>query len=298
VNPLEWNDLHLVVTLARTKTLGAAARRLSVSPATVSRRLAAIEESLGQRLFERTAAGLLPEPTVLELVAHAQRVEAEMVDLMRRLRSTRDRVEGVVSVTCSAAVATAWVSPMLAAMLQTWPDLNVRLVEEQRVISLEQGDADIAIRLVRPQQQRLVAQRLGTIPFGWHASLEYLEQHPQGLGDGTGHWAIGYDASLPMPETQHRMRELPGAQVRVQCFTLGSQIAAARDGAGLVLAPELAHLPGLVRVASSAMERDVWLVAHENARDRPAVRVVWDELRQAIRAHLNPSSAPDDLAQV
>ncbi|MBX3247998.1 MAG: LysR family transcriptional regulator [Myxococcales bacterium] len=285
MDELDWNLLRVALACARARSVGGAARKLGVNGATISRRLDAVEESLGVRLFERTARGLTLTEAGRRVVERAEAVEAEVRALERVAKGALDHVKGRVVVTAPPTMAQETVAPILGELVPQHPELELVLREDPGVISLERGEADVAVRVVRPEQQRLVARRVGIIRYVVAATPAYLDAHGRALGDGEGHVVLSYGTSFPTTESAWLAERLPRARVALQTGSARAQLLAARGGAGLVLAPHT-MLRGLEAVEEADVAREVWIVSHEEARHSPAVRAVVDHLGARIGAGL------------
>ncbi len=259
---IDWDDLRHFAGFVQAGSLSAAASHLGVNHATVARRIAALEESLGLKLVDRRTR--IPALTAEgERVAElAARMEADALAVVRVSRGLRPELGGVVSVSAPPTIASGLIAPGLPVLRARHPDIHVRLLGEKRIASLARREADVAIRLVRPSEAGLVRRRLGTIEFAPYASATYLADRRPARYE-----FIGFDREDDALPQQRWLLRLAGARpFVVRTNDLASQLAAALAGAGIALLPgflaarhrELRR----VRVRPRTITREAWLVVH------------------------------------
>jgi DNA-binding transcriptional LysR family regulator len=104
-------------------------------------------------------------------------------------------VRGVVRLTASEVIGAEVMPTIIAGLREKHPDLKVELVLTNRVQDLLHREADIAVRMMPPQQKQLIARRVGHIELGLHASRQYVERHgkPASIRELSRHALIGFD---------------------------------------------------------------------------------------------------------
>jgi DNA-binding transcriptional LysR family regulator len=285
----DWNDARYFLAIARGRTLSAAGRALKVQQSTVGRRLAALEEALGARLFERTPDGYLLTDAGEAMLAHAERMEDEALSAERSLLGREGRIAGEVRVTAPQAFGNQFVVPMLAALHAEQPEIVVELVADNANLSLTKREADLALRLGRPQQPLLVIRRLGEVANGLYAGRSYLARRGHPTRDLTGHDYVDYDETYLQRQAVawfHQRTRGGRCTARVN----GSHGIAAALEAGLGVGP----LPCWMGDGSAGLERvlpterydqELWLVMHRDSRQVARVRAVAEffvrEMRRA-----------------
>ena len=171
---LNWNDLRYVLAISRGGTLAAAARLLGVDDTTVARRLAAMQEATGTRLYQRLRDGTLHLTTAGKRIAlHAEKIEREIGALDGALKSTDNTVSGIVRITSVPIIVNHILVPAADSLLQRHPKLRLELVADPKDLSLTRRETDLALRLARPQTggTKVMARRVGTIRYdvyAWH----------------------------------------------------------------------------------------------------------------------------------
>lgn len=285
----DWDDLHTFLAIARHGTLSAAARALGVHQPTVGRRLANLEGRLGARLLERTPDGYTPTAAGEAILGNAERIEAEMLAVERRITGHDVRLEGVVRLTTVESLATEIVLPILAGLRAQHPGIEIELASDVRNLNLSRREADIALRVARFDQGGLTARRVGTIGFGLYASEDYLAAHgrPDFAAGGEGHAVVTMLPELMGGADMVWLAELlPGAAVALRTNSRPGHRAAALAGLGLAcLERFLGDGSGLVLLETPPPpERELWMGVHSDIRHMPRIRAVTEALASGIRA--------------
>jgi DNA-binding transcriptional LysR family regulator len=275
--PLDWEDLRVFVALARAGSLSAAARTLKVSHATVGRRIAALEDTLGRALFDRRASGYVltaEGAAVLELAAG---MDERALTILRRA-GREAGLTGTVRLTATEMLADRFLIPRLAQFHRRHPGIDLEVLSDPRSLSLAKREADVAVRLARPQAGELFTRRLAVMAYGVYVAP----------GGDTSAW-VGYDDSFAyLPEAQWLARHAAGARVALRANGLPAQLAALRAGFGKALVPRwfAEEEGGLVALPPPAPPplREAWLVVHRDLKDVPRVRALIDAVVAAFEA--------------
>ena len=280
----DWEDLRHFAALARDKSLSAAARRLNVDHATVARRVAALEASLGLKLVDRRPRAYVLTAEGERIAALAARMEEEAYAVERAARAGAPDLAATVAVSAPPTLANALIAPRLAELLARHPGLQIRLIGEKRSASLARREADVAVRLSRPVEQTLVARRIGGFTFALYASPGYLAGRL-----AAAHGFIAYDESLEDVPQQQWLKAVAGKRpIVARINDLEGHRAAARAGAGVAALPlfmgegnaRLRRVP--VDGKHKPVSRELWLVVHRDLRRAPGVRAVMDFLAQCF----------------
>jgi len=294
---LDWNDLKYLLALERRGSLAAACKDLGVTKATMSRRLAALEQAIGSQLFERKPSGIALTPSGRAAVAVAHEMERAATALDARIAEVGDAsVRGTVRFTAPAWMAQRFVIPFLPELKQRYPELEVQLVGTNRVLNLAQRETDLALRNVIPEQQSINVRKAITLSGCVYASPLYLERKgtPRDRSGLAGHDLLVYEGLGGMPGFEW-MRDGPhDGTIVFRANDPEPLLSAASAGLGLAAAPALlgdAH-PSLVRVVSLGIGKsDLFLLCPEELRHAPRVRAVSDfvaELLLRHRAQIDP----------
>lgn len=257
------------------KSLSAAARQLKVDHATVARRIAALEQSLQLKLVDRRLRTYSLTQDGERVAEIATRMLEETFSIARLAKAGQQEVAGEVSISVPPSTAAMFVVPQLGKFRRLYPNIHLKLLAETRIVSLPHQEADLAVRLSRPQGDTLVGRKLGDLPFGVFASSDYLTKVKPADFE-----FIALDESLEFSIQQRWLREIIGERdivLRTNSPEMQS-IAAAADVGIAVLPNFLAAQRGLQRVVEFEQSREIWLVVHEDFRHTPVIRAVMDFL--------------------
>jgi len=282
---LDWTLLRTFRAVLAEGGLSQAARVLGLSQPSVGRHIDALEEVLGGALFTRSRTGMQPTALALKLAPHAEAMASAVATLSRTASSSDEAISGPIRLTASEIMAQEVLPPMLASFIEDYPLIELELVVSNDTVNLLTREADMAVRMVRPEQQAIVARKVGTTGIGLFAHRRYLDRHgmPETLDDMLTHRLIGYDRN-PMI-----VRQMAGIDIdiRPEMFTFRSdseptQLAMLRAGYGIggIQLPLAGKEPDLVQVLPDLLrfELEVWLAMHERLRLSRAMRLLMDHL--------------------
>ncbi|WP_170769659.1 LysR family transcriptional regulator [Ruegeria lacuscaerulensis] len=196
---MDWDKLRIFHAVADAGSLTHAGDKLNLSQSAVSRQIRALEESLDSTLFHRHARGLILTEQG-ELLFDATSAMSKRLDAAAaRIRDSEEEVFGVLRVTTTFGFGTLWLAPRLPKLYEQYPDLNIDLMLEERVLDLPMREADVAIRMKEPSQADLVRKRLMTVQMQLYATQEYLEENgaPEELEEIADHRLISQTPSAP-----------------------------------------------------------------------------------------------------
>lgn len=289
--PLNWNDLRIFLALARAQTLLAAGEALTLDPATVGRRVAALEAALGERLFDRSPRGYALTEAGRQLMEPAERMEsaaAATVDFGARPQG----VSGTVRVGAPGGVAHQVLSPALVNLAARHADLRLELVALPRIFSLSKREADLALALTPPTAGRLTVRRIADYRLHLYAHDDLIARHGlTRLRDLSEVRFIGYVSDLIFDkELDYLPLISAGVKPQLTCTALMIQARWIADSAGVGVLPDFigAPLPGVSRVLEDevAFTRAFHLIRHEDdlrvARISRAADAIVDAVRTAV----------------
>lgn len=276
---MDWENLRYFLALATSGTLLGAARALGVEHATVSRRVSLLEEQLRTKLIDRRGRRiqLTGEGERVALMARRMGDEALVIE---QAVLNREQLAGTVRISAPPALSTAMLAEPIARLRRRHPDIDIVLVGEKRYVSLNRREADIAVRLSRPEQGDLTVMRLGSMRFNFYAAPSYLAETPEEA------WSfIAYSEEMEnSPQHQRLLEVARSRQIGLQASTLEFQMAVAKAGGGVAILPDflVGATDGLVQAIEeeNPVTRDIWLVVHSDIRDVPIIRAVLEALKE------------------
>jgi DNA-binding transcriptional LysR family regulator len=294
----DWRLVRSFLAVLDQGSLLAASRALDVSQPTLGRHITELENQLSSVLFERTGRGLVPTRLALQLAQAARQMQDGALQLSRTLAGSRTQSGGTVRITASVPVAVQVLPPVLLDMRLALPDIQIELVSSNQVSNLLRREADIAIRMVRPDQTSLVARKLCEVAVGAYAHRDYLARRglPEQPAELLQHELIGSDTDTAIRQGFEAM----GSPVPHEAFALRSddllvQWQAVRAGLGIgFLADYQARLdPGVLPVLAGQLQippLPMWLAVHREIRTSRHIRAVFDFLAAALPAALSTIS--------
>lgn len=281
---MNWDDIRIFLALVRAGTLSQAGRKLGIEHSTVVRRIDSLETSIGLRLFDRLPRGWQMTMEGEQLYARAEQME-EAANALLLEASSGAELSGTVRLSALPAFSNAFLVRQLAAVKDRWAPITIELVAETRLASLSRREADLAIRMGRPQDPGLATRPLGALSFGLFAHPAYLERHTP------PDWRfIGFDESLrAAPEQQWLDRYADGRDFSFRSNNTTSLYEAAVNGLGIAVLPHfLARAnPQLQELATDPAPplRELWLVIHPEVRRSARVRLIADLVTEIICAN-------------
>jgi DNA-binding transcriptional LysR family regulator len=284
---VHWDDLKLFVTVAQSGTVRGAAHRLKVDASTVSRRIAALEQGVGARLFERTSGGLRLTSAGKAVLQSGEKVDSEIQELARRLVGHDGRLEGVVRVTFPGSL-TRILHTAMASFVERHPAIEMELLTADALLDVDGRQADVAVRVMGQPPEHLVGRRVGSLAGAVYASRDYLERRPLPL-DSREHSWVEWDARLATkPAFRWLSERFPERRVVARGLSTADVTAAVVAGAGMGALPCVVGdgEPTLVRLFDAPKETwsSVWLLTHRELKPAARVRVVMSHLVESLRA--------------
>jgi len=289
---LDWNLIKSFVTVAESGSLSAAARRLASSQPTLGRHIAELEQALGVTLFRRGRRGYALTEAGSTLYERGKMVSEQASAFSLLALGSTEAIEGTVRIAASEVVA-AYVLPEITARLgMEEPGIEVEVVASNQVENLMRRDADIAIRMIRPVQNELVARKVADVPLRACAAKSYLNRRgrPREPSDLVDHALIGFDRSdeiirgfaefgVPLNRSSFRFRSdnqivLWEALRTGNGIGFGQEPLIDRDPLMEMLLPDL-PLPSL----------PVWLAMHRDVRSSVRIRRVADFLHEELKRY-------------
>jgi DNA-binding transcriptional LysR family regulator len=275
---MEWSDIRIFLAIAREGTLAGAAQRLGQSQPTMGRRLRALEQAVGQTLFQRTGDGFVLTGEGEAVLAHAERMEGEALAFQRQLDGSDGELEGLLRVSSSDWFGAHLLAPVFAEFARVHPRVVVELLTSHTLFSLPRREADLVFR-VRPfDEPEVIARRLMTIPYGVYLQADLPVPKP---GDGAGAALITMDMNFSgMPDAIWLRRMLPHAHVVSRSNNRDVQARMCVAGAGIAVLPRPLGdaLSGITRIdlGEPPPSRDTFVGYHRDLKKLARLRTLLD----------------------
>jgi DNA-binding transcriptional LysR family regulator len=303
---MDWNDLRYFLAVARDGSTLAAARAMRVSQTTVARRITALEEALGVRLFEKRQAGYALTPEGQSLIGQADKVESALNSFADAASAHSRDVSGVVKITTEEVYAITILAPLLRELHEALPDIVIELDTSQSVRDLGAGEADISLRSTKAESQLsagLVGRQLCIDDWALYCSRDYAARNgvPRNRAQLKKHSFIGGGGGNLWIHYQNWLQQLGlEQQVAMHHATSGGLLSGVRSGFGIAVLPCIVADgdPDLVQCLTPRRDHNrlLWLFTHERVRHTPRVRAVVDFLYDKLSKHVRRLEATRQAA--
>ena len=275
---MDWDDVRVFLAIARTGTLGAAARQTGQTQPTMGRRLRALEAKVGRTLFQRTSDGFVLTEDGATVLAYAERMEEEALAFARSLAGQERQLSGMLRVSSPDWFGEHVLTPLFPEFLQRYPLVSIELVTESRLLNLARREADLLFRITPFEEADVIQRKL--------LHMDYALYGPEGgavpqAGDGTGHALLTMNSSFgSLPDVTWIKRMLPKAHVAFGSNNRGAQARMCAAGGGLAVLPCLLgdRTTGIRRIdlGDAPPGRDVWFGYHRDMRRQGRLRALLD----------------------
>lgn len=257
---LDWDKLRIFHTAAESGSFTHAAEKLGMSQSAVSRQISALEDDLGLKLFIRHARGLVLTEVGEQLFRTAHRMHWELQQVETQMSESQDAPTGPLIVTTTVGIGSTWLSSRIDEFLRLYPQIQLEIRLNDAELDLAMREADVAIRLHRPNQSEMIQRKLFTVHNHFYASQSYIEDTgvPKSVEDLDNHRIISFGEPVPSYLGDINFLERLGrpdnsprrAILRVNAIY--GMMQAARAGIGIAMLPDYVteKEDGLVRVLS------------------------------------------------
>jgi len=275
---MNWDDLRFFLALAREGTVSGAGRALEVKHTTVARRVAAFEERLGSRLFDRMPSGYAMTQVGENLMPHALGMEELVNAADREVFGMDAQLSGSLKLAASYDVFTRLVTPKLHIFMDKYPGIELELVSSTGLVDLGSRQADIALRLSPHPPEHLIGREVVHLSHGVYASEGYLQR--KRTLEQLILW--GHEKKMPEWAADH----FPGARVYARTSEIMTMMEAVKNHLGF------ARLPCFIADAEPTLRRidvpltpsdwGVWVLSHADLRTTARVRACREFLVEII----------------
>ncbi|XXT17159.1 LysR family transcriptional regulator [Sorangium sp. So ce429] len=283
---MDWDDLRHVLALSRHRTLSRAGVELRTTHTTVARRIRALEERLGVRLFAQTPDGYEATAAGQDVVEVAERTEAELLALEARVLGQDAQLQGKLRVSTMDMLFRVY-QPAFSSFTERYPGIELTVASGDSEVSLPRREADVVLRMTRSPAEHLVGRKVGRIQFAVYASKALVERAGPQASYSDFPW-IHWDERLdPRWLDAWLAANVPDARIamRVDFSSLALQEAvAAGVGAHFLACVAAGGDPRLARVGpiDPAYDRDLWLLTLPELRNVNRIRAFMDHMTEAL----------------
>ena len=281
---MDWSDLQYFLALAEEGSVRSAALKLKVSHSTISRRISALESDLGVRLFDRLANGYQLTAEGEGILDDVSGIKSRVNTLERRISGQDEKLSGPLRVTMPDTIASQVLMADIVAFTQAYPDIELDIIATYDRLSLDQREADIAIRITDKPPEHLVGRKVAVYKRANYVSKAYLQKTPLDKLATDGAW-IGWNDKTSFPDwvAESAYPEIPALHHFADPLL---QLSAVREGLGIAMMPCFIadQYESLVRVPDDRCEDayEVWLFTHPDLRHSSKVKAFMAAMVEAF----------------
>jgi DNA-binding transcriptional LysR family regulator len=243
---LDWDKLRIFHTAAEAGSFTHAAEKLGMSQSAVSRQISALEDDLRLKLFIRHARGLVLTEVGEQLFRTAHRMYWELQQVETQMTESQDEPTGPLLVTTTVGFGSTWLASRINEFLLLYPLIQLEIKLNDAEMDLAMREADVAIRLHRPNQSDLIQRKLFSVHNHFYASKDYLAQHgsPATVEELDAHRIISFGEPVPSYlgdiNFLERMGRPDGSPRRaaLRVNAIYGMMQAARAGIGIAMIPD------------------------------------------------------------
>lgn len=270
----DWDDIRYFLEVARKGNVTSAARVLGVNHSTVSRRIRALEEKHGVRLFERISSGYEMTDAASGIYELAVELESKNHQLSRQLFGQDSRLEGEITLTMPHDILDYCLINELAQFRKAQPLIQLNLLVSKGLKNLAAREADIAIRLTSEPPDYLIGKEITKLQHGIYINTKIKVTDKTPL--------VVWDDEKTLPAWAKR--NFPNANIAMRVDDLYSMYAAVKAGIGIACMP--CYMPDVVATSQTGACTDIkrlpidlpvstwgiWVLSHIDLRHTARVR--------------------------
>lgn len=283
---LRWDDLKLFLAVHEQGSLSGAARVLKLGQPTLSRRIAELEEAVGEALFDRQSYGATLTTAGQKLLPAARNMAEWANEAELSVQKQAHLPAGKVRIAAPPGIAYEVVAPLAAKIRRQHPQIQIEVLSGVEVLNLGRGEADISLRTLKPMDADLVCVDEVHSAMRVYATKAYAARLPSRLGFADLDW-ICWAAPYGDQQVNQELRALiPDFEPAFTSDDYIVQIAACKAGVGAMILPQVLHHYAGLREWGKLQELDIdlgpaavgslYLVCHKRHRHLPKVQLVID----------------------
>ncbi len=274
--PVDWSDLEVFLEIARAGSVSRGAALLGINHATALRRLAALERTLEQPLFNRGGGRYALSGAGTELLSDLEGMADRLADVPSHVGVNDDEVRGQIRLTTTDTLVHGLLMPLIHSFCEAHPGVRLQLMVNNNFLSLTRREADIAIRGSNRPPENLVGRRVGDIQTAPYASRAYLESVGPRRALDQLEWIAPDESLAHLEQSKWLARHVPASQIVMRVDSLVGMVHAVAHGVGaaMLLCPLADGRPDFVRIAEpqAALDTQLWILTHPDLRQVARVR--------------------------
>jgi len=268
---LSWDDLRIIKAIGESGSLAGAATVLGINHSTVSRRLSSVEQSLGAALFDRRRAGYVLTSIGTEIMALGERVEKDILSVVRRVSGGTQGHKGDLRITTSDSLLLDFLTPIIADFQADNPEIRIEVIVGNKPLNLARGDSDIALRATTAVPDNLFGRKVATVAWAIYGRRIDYAGASHRSGDLYQQRWVSYGNGLSGLKAFKFVNDrVPRERITYRSDSVVGVASAIAVGMGIGFLPCMHGdlVPGLVRLGP--VEPDVfdelWVLTHPDIR--------------------------------
>ena len=241
---MDWDKLKIFHNVALDLNISEAAHKMNISHSSISRQISALERDLKVSLFKRHARGLTLTEQGKILFKTAHDIFGKIALTEAKLTESKEKPTGPLTIAATVAFGTTWLAPRIEKFTNSYPEIDVSIIIENKYTDLAQGEADVALRLTEPTQMDLIRFPLYEFQFKIYSSPEYIEKFgiPKDVSELPNHKIVAFGDSVEpsIPDVNCILDLLPKNK-KVKTLFISNMYGVMRaigGGAGIGALPE------------------------------------------------------------
>ena len=241
---MDWDKLKIFHNVALDLNISEAAHKMNISHSSISRQISALERDLKVSLFKRHARGLTLTEQGKILFKTAHDIFGKIALTEAKLTESKEKPTGPLTIAATVAFGTTWLAPRIEKFTNSYPEIDVSIIIENKYTDLAQGEADVALRLTEPTQMDLIRFPLYEFQFKIYSSPEYIEKYgiPKDVSELPNHKIVAFGDSVEpsIPDVNCILDLLPKNK-KVKTLFISNMYGVMRaigGGAGIGALPE------------------------------------------------------------
>ncbi|MFA5825342.1 MAG: LysR family transcriptional regulator [Gallionellaceae bacterium] len=298
---LRWDDLKLFLAVHEQGSLSGAARALKLGQPTLSRRIAELEEAVGEALFDRQSQGASLTAAGQKLLPAAQSMAEWANEAELSVKKQTYLPEGKVRIAAPPGIAYEVLAPLAAKIRRQHPQIQIEVLSGVEMLNLGRGEADLSLRTPRPTDADLVCVDEIYSAMRVYVSSAYAATLPAHPGIADLDW-ICWAAPYGDQQTNQELRAvIPDFKPVFTSDDFNVQTAACKAGVGAMILPQVLHDYAGLHEWDALQELDIdlganavgslFLVCHKRHRHLPKVQLVIDFISREFASLRQASSA-------
>lgn len=285
-----WDDIRAFLAVVRTGSLSGAASDLKLGVATLSRRIERLEQALGLPLFIRQQSGYQLTEEGAGLVEKAEVMEASAASFVSGAEASA-QLAGTVRLATAENLATGLIIPALPQFHSQYPGIAIELITDISAVNLHRRDADLALRMVKPERGNITFRRVGMLGYGLYGGAKYKNRLEKGLRTisfGDEPFITWCESMSHLPAAQWVKRNIHGREPLLAVTSLSAQVAATKANIGLSVLPHfIASKAGLICLMEDlGIDQPIYLAIHSDMKSSLRTRAVAGFLENLVNNNL------------